>query len=142
MEIPDPQTKARWIVEAALERKAERPIALDMRSLTSYADSFILLTGRSDRQVRSIADAIVETLKAHDEPPLGVEGESDGNWVLIDCNDAIVHVFDPETREQYDLERLWRDAPRIDLEIEGVEANPPVETDGEQAEDDEAFPAA
>ena len=142
MEIPDPKTKARWIVEAALERKAERPIALDMRSLTSYADSFILLTGRSDRQVRSIADAIVETLKAHDEPPLGVEGESDGNWVLIDCNDAIVHVFDPETREQYDLERLWRDAPRIDLEIEGVEANPPVETDGEQAEDDEAFPAA
>jgi len=142
LEIPDPQTKARWIVEAALERKAERPIALDMRSLTSYADSFILLTGRSDRQVRSIADAIVETLKAHDEPPLGVEGESDGNWVLIDCNDAIVHVFDPETREQYDLERLWRDAPRIDLEIEGVEANPPVETDGEQAEDDEAFPAA
>lgn len=142
MEIPDPKTKARWIVEAALERKAERPVALDMRSLTSYADSFILLTGRSDRQVRSIADAIVETLKAHGEPPLGVEGESDGNWVLIDCNDAIVHVFDPETREQYDLERLWRDAPRIDLEIEGVEANPPVETGGEQSEDDEAFPAA
>ena len=142
MEIPDPKTKARWIVEAALERKAERPVALDMRSLTSYADSFILLTGRSDRQVRSIADAIVETLKAHGEPPLGVEGESDGNWVLIDCNDAIVHVFDPETREQYDLERLWRDAPRIDLEIEGVEATPPVETGGEQSEDDEAFPAA
>jgi ribosome-associated protein len=142
LEIPDPKTKARWIVEAALERKAERPVALDMRSLTSYADSFILLTGRSDRQVRSIADAIVETLKAHGEPPLGVEGESDGNWVLIDCNDAIVHVFDPETREQYDLERLWRDAPRIDLEIEGVEANPPVETGGEQSEDDEAFPAA
>jgi ribosome-associated protein len=142
LEIPDPKTKARWIVEAALERKAERPVALDMRSLTSYADSFILLTGRSDRQVRSIADAIVETLKAHGDPPLGVEGESDGNWVLIDCNDAIVHVFDPETREQYDLERLWRDAPRIDLEIEGVEANPPVETSSEQSEDDEAFPAA
>lgn len=142
MEIPDPKTKARWIVEAALERKAERPVALDMRSLTSYADSFILLTGRSDRQVRSIADAIVEALKAHGEPPLGVEGESDGNWVLIDCNDAIVHVFDPETRDKYDLERLWRDAPRIDLAIEGGDAHPPLTDDPEQVDDEEAFPAA
>ena len=145
MEIPDPKTKARWIVEAALDRKAERPIALDMRSLTSYADSFIVLTGRSDRQVRSISDAIVDALKEHGEPPLGVEGESDGNWVLIDCNDAIVHVFDPETREQYDLERLWRDAPRIDLEIEGVDPDPSlvdeIDVDGE-GDDDGAFPAA
>lgn len=142
LEIPDPKTKARWIVEAALDRKAERPVALDMRSLTSYADSFILLTGRSDRQVRSISDAVVEALKAHGEPPLGVEGESDGNWILIDCNDAIVHVFDPETREQYDLERLWRDAPRIDLEIEGVDPNPSAI--GEEIDVDEggAFPAA
>ncbi|MBB83609.1 MAG: ribosome silencing factor [Deltaproteobacteria bacterium] len=145
LEIPDPKTKARWIVEAALDRKAERPVALDMRSLTSYADSFILLTGRSDRQVRSISDAVVDVLKQQGEPPLGVEGESDGNWVLIDCNDAIVHVFDPETREQYDLERLWRDAPRIDLEIEGVDPNPSlvdeIDVDGE-ADEDGAFPAA
>ena len=106
-----------------------------MRSLTSFADSFIILTGRSDRQVRSIADAVVDVLKANAEPPLGVEGLDDGNWVLIDCNDAIVHVFDPETREQYDLERLWGEAPRLDLEIEGVEPNPtPLEpTDAESA---------
>ncbi len=122
---PDPREKAGWIVEAALDRKAERPIVLDMRELTAYADSFVILTGRSDRQVRSISDAIIDALKGHGEPPLGVEGLDDGNWVLIDCNDAIVHVFDPETREQYDLERLWRDAPRIDLGIEGVEPNPP-----------------
>jgi len=120
----DPKQKARWIVEAALEVKAERPIALDMRTLTSYADSFIVLTGRSDRQVRSISESIVQTLKQQGEPPLGVEGLDDGNWVLIDCNDAIVHIFDPETREQYDLERLWRDAPRLDLGIEGVPAEP------------------
>jgi len=120
----DPSQKARWIVEAALERKAERPIVLDMRMLTSYADSFVILTGRSDRQVRSISESIVHVLKEQGEPPLGVEGLDDGNWVLIDCNDAIVHVFDPETRGQYDLERLWRDAPRFDLEIEGVDPNP------------------
>jgi ribosome-associated protein len=118
------EQKAKRIVEAALERKAERPIVLDMRELTAYADAFIVLTGRSDRQVRSIAEAIGEALEAIDEKPLGVEGLDDGNWVLIDGNDVIVHVFDPETRERFDLERLWRDAPRIDLGIEGVDPNP------------------
>ena len=116
--------KARRIVEAALDRKAERPVALDMRRLTSYADTFVILTGRSDRQVRSIAESILDALKAAGDPPLGVEGLDDGNWVLIDCNDAIVHVFDTETREKYDLERLWRDAERIDLGIEGIDPNP------------------
>lgn len=120
----DPKEKARWIVEAALEMKAELPIVLDMRQVTSYADTFIVLTGRSDRQVRSIADSISVALKQHGEAPLGVEGLDDGSWVLIDCNDSIVHLFDPETRVQYDLERLWRDAPRLDLEIEGVDPNP------------------
>jgi ribosome-associated protein len=99
--------KARWIVEAALDRKAERPIVLDMTNLTFYADTFILLTGRSDRQVRAIAEGILETLAAHGETARGVEGMDDGYWVLIDCNDAIVHVFDPEARDKFDLERLW-----------------------------------
>jgi len=120
----DPLIKAKWIVEAALELKAERPITLDMRKLTAFSDTFIILTGRSDRQTRSIADSIIRDLKGRGEPPLGVEGMDDGNWVLIDCNDAIVHVFDPETRIQYDLERLWRDAPRVDLGIPGVDPNP------------------
>lgn len=134
MNQTDPQVKAKWIVEAALDRKAERPIVLDMRRLTSYADTFVILTGRSNRQVRSIADSIVEKLEAEGEKPLGIEGLEDANWVLIDCNDAIVHVFDRETRAQYDLERLWRDAPRIDLGIEGVEADPepvPVDDSGD-----------
>jgi len=119
----NPRTKAIRIVEAALDRKAEEPVVLDVRQLTAYADTFIILSGRSDRQVRSIAEAVIHALKANGEQPLGVEGLEDGNWVLIDCNDAIVHVFDPETRERYDLERLWRDAPRLDLDItgEGVE---------------------
>jgi ribosome-associated protein len=120
----DPLMKAKLIVETALELKAELPIALDMRKLTAFADFFVILTGRSDRQVRSIADTIIQTLKARDEEPLGVEGLDDGKWVLIDCNDAIVHVFDPDTRIKYDLERLWRDAPRIDLGIPGVDPNP------------------
>jgi ribosome-associated protein len=64
----------------------------------------------------------------------------DGNWVLIDCNDAIVHIFDPEARNKFDLERLWQDAPRIDLGIEGVDPNPAP--DNREAGDDAADPAA
>jgi ribosome-associated protein len=142
MSETDPLIKARWIVEAALDRKAECPVVLDMRTLTSYADTFVILTGRSDRQVRSIADSILEKLKAQGEAPLGVEGLDDGNWVLIDCNDAIVHVFDPETREQYDLERLWRDAPRIDLGIAVQEIDPNPARAGRVETDDAADPAA
>jgi ribosome-associated protein len=134
-----PLTKASLIVEAALDRMAERPIVLDVSQLTSYADTFIILTGRSNRQVRSISEAVVHALKEDNDHPLGIEGLDDGSWVLIDCNDAIVHVFDPETRERYDLERLWRDAPRIDLEIDGVDPNPDpfeaVEEDQEQMVD-------
>ncbi len=151
MSEPDPRLKATLIVEAALERKAEEPIVLDMRKLTAYADTFIILSGRSDRQVRSIADAVVHALKSNGEQPLGVEGLGEGNWVLIDCNDAIVHVFDPETRERYDLERLWRDAPRLDLaltaddgennEDEGVEANSTAFANASD-ETDAADPAA
>jgi ribosome-associated protein len=137
----DPKQKATWIVEAALDRMAENPTVLDMRPLTAYADTFIILSGRSDRQVRAIADEIVQRLKAKGDPPLGVEGMDEGNWVLIDCNDAIVHVFDPETRVQFDLERLWRDAPRLALEIDGLEA-----TTSDSVEiavsDDAADPAA
>jgi len=136
-----PKQKAALIVEAALERKAERPVVLDMTNLTFYADTFILLTGRSDRQVRAIADAILEALRARGEAPIGVEGMDDGYWVLIDCNDAIVHVFDPEARDKFDLERLWQDAPRIDLGIEGVDPNP---APGERraGDDDAEDPAA
>ncbi len=132
MSDSDPLQKARWVVEAALERKAERPVSLDMRRLTSYADTFVILSGRSDRQVRAIAEAIVEALKARGEGPLGVEGLEEGSWVLIDCNDAIVHVFDPDTRVQYDLERLWRDAPRLDLGIPGVEPDPAPTASGDE----------
>lgn len=107
--------KAKLILDAALARKAENPLALDVREVTSFADTFILLTGRSDRQVRAIADLIEETLKASGDPPLGIEGKGEAHWVLIDCNDVIVHVFDPQTREHYALDRLWSDAPQLDL---------------------------
>ncbi|MBY0400865.1 ribosome silencing factor [Myxococcota bacterium] len=133
--------KARKLVEAALERKAERPVVLDMANLTFYADTFILLTGRSDRQVRAIAEGVLEALRALGEAPIGTEGLDDANWVLIDCNDTIVHVFDPEARDRFDLERLWQDAPRVDLGIAGVDPNPAPESPRSD-HDDAADPAA
>ena len=118
---PPTAAKVARIVDAALERNAERPLALDIASLTSFADAFVLLSGRSDRQVRAVADAVVEALREAGDPPLGVEGLDEGRWVLIDCNDVVVHVFDPEMRDLYALERLWSDAPTLDLAKLGLD---------------------
>jgi ribosome-associated protein len=108
--------RANWGAEAALDRKALDVVALDVGALTSYADAFVLATGTSDRHARAIADAIREASTRRGEKPLGVEGYDEGRWVLIDLGDVIVHVFQSEVREAYDLERLWSDAAPLDLE--------------------------
>ncbi len=108
--------KAALIAEAAQELKSERVVGLDVREISSFADTFILATGTSDRHVRSVADSIQTALKAHGEGPIGVEGYDEGRWVLIDCADTIVHVFQQEIRDHYDLERLWSDAAVFELE--------------------------
>lgn len=122
--------KARLIVEAALERKAEDVRVLQVQDLTSFADLFVLLTGRADRQVRAIADHIAQTLKNRDDAPMGIEGLDEGSWVLLDCNDVIVHAFDPDARTRYDLDRLWHDAPTLDLGIEGINRDGPEPPEG------------
>jgi ribosome-associated protein len=98
-------------VDAALDVKAEDVVALDVREQSSFADVFVIATGRSDRQVRAIADSIEQATKQAGAPPLGIEGHAEGRWVLIDLDDVIAHVFTPETREHYDIERLWSHAP-------------------------------
>jgi ribosome-associated protein len=108
--------KAVLIAEAAQERKADDLVGLDVRNLSSFADTFIIATGTSDRHVRSVADAIEAALKARGDPPMGIEGYDEGRWVLIDCTDTIVHIFQQEIRDHYDLERLWSDAPALELE--------------------------
>ena len=91
-----------------------------IREVASFADSFVLLSGRSDRQARAIAESIVDALRERGDAPLGIEGLEEGRWILIDCNDVIVHVFVPEMRDLYSLERLWSDAPVLDLVELGV----------------------
>ena len=112
----DRLAKLALITEAALGRKADAVIGLDVRALSSFADTFFLATGTSDRHVRSVADAIEAALKERGESPMGIEGYDEGRWVLIDCGDTIVHLFQREIREHYDLERLWSDAPTLELE--------------------------
>lgn len=127
MSDPEQIERARHIVEAALEVKAERPVVMDVGDLTSFADIVIVLSGRSDRQVRAVVDAIRVSLRGDGEKPLGIEGFREGRWVLIDLADIIVHVFSPEVREHYDIERLWSDAPRIELGI-ALDEERPAET--------------
>jgi ribosome-associated protein len=107
--------KALLIAEAARERLAEDVVALDVRQAVSFADTFIVATGRSDRHVRSIGDAIAEALAQVGEKPLGIEGYQEGRWLLMDFSDVIVHVFQPDVRRHYDLERLWSEATPLDV---------------------------
>jgi ribosome-associated protein len=107
--------KALLIVEAAREKLAEEIVALDVRQAVSFADVFIVATGRSDRQVRAIGDGIAAALTAAGEKPLGTEGYEEGRWLLMDFGDVIVHVFQPDVRQHYDLERLWSEASVLDL---------------------------
>jgi len=100
-------------IKAIIGRKAANVVALDVADLTSYADVFIICSGRSNRQVSAIADFIKTDLKKHDIKPLSVEGTKDGHWVVMDYGHVIIHVFYEPVREFYDLEGLWTDAKRI-----------------------------
>ena len=96
------------VVEGALdEMKAVNVRVLDVHKLTDIADTMIIASGNSDRHVRSIADRIVEHAKKGGYRPMGVEGERDGEWVLVDLQDVIVHIMLPRVREFYRLENLW-----------------------------------
>ena len=111
----DSWEKAILISRFALDKKAYDLVLLEVSEVTSIADYFIICSGRSDRQVQSIAQGIEQDLGKEGIKPLSVEGQSRGHWVLMDFTDVIVHVFFQPVREFYDLEGLWSHAPRVDL---------------------------
>ena len=100
-------------LKAVLGRKAVNVVALDVRDLTSIADVFIICSGRSSRQVCAIADYIERELRKEKIKPLSVEGTAEGQWVLMDYGNVVIHVFFESVREFYDLEGFWSDARRI-----------------------------
>ena len=102
-----PQSIADNAVEALEDAKANDIKMIDVRHLTSMTDFMIIASGTSDRHVRSVAPNLVDSMKRAGHRPLGIEGENDGEWVLVDLQDALVHVMLPRVREFYNLEKLW-----------------------------------
>jgi ribosome-associated protein len=109
------------VASALDDMKAVNVRVLDVRGLTDIVDTMVIASGNSDRHVRSIAERVVEKAKAAGFRSLGTEGERDGEWVLVDLQDVLVHVMLPRVREFYGLERLW----------DGGEAQPAIATSGE-----------
>jgi ribosome-associated protein len=102
-------------VRAALDKKAVDVVVLDLRNTSAFTDFFVLCSGLNQRQVKAIADAVEEALRAAKVRPAHIEGYDRAEWVLMDFFNFIVHVFTPQTREFYSLERLWGDAERVEV---------------------------
>ncbi len=111
----DARNYAILAAEAAADKKAADVVVLDVAELLVITDYFVVCTGRNDRQVKVIAEEVEKRLKAAGLPLLGSEGEREAVWVLLDFADVVVHVFQPQEREFYRLERLWSSAPRVEL---------------------------
>ncbi|HEU4862591.1 MAG TPA: ribosome silencing factor [Candidatus Limnocylindria bacterium] len=114
VDIPtDASELAHRIVEIASDKKGNDIVLLRTAELTTMADFFVIVSGRSDRQVQALAGAIVDELRDDGIRPLGVEGKQSSRWVLLDFGSVIVHVFAPDEREFYGLERLWGKAAQV-----------------------------
>jgi ribosome-associated protein len=114
--VTDSWTRSLLCVKAVIEKKAFDLALLEMKGITSFTDYFLICSGKSDRQVQAIAQAVEEALGREGIRPLGQEGKVEGKWVLMDYGDVVIHIFLEPIREFYDLEGLWIDAPRIDPE--------------------------
>ncbi len=99
--------------KAASDKKAEDIIILDVRKISSIADYFIICTAASTRQIKAVYENIDKAVSAAGESPYHIEGTDSSQWVLVDCFDVVIHIFNEEARNYYSLERLWGDAPRV-----------------------------
>lgn len=123
--LPDPPPSTDVLLqsvrEAVAELKAQDVIEIDVRGKTSVCDYMVVASGTSTRHVKSIAEEVVKFAKRLDCQPLGVEGEREAEWVLVDLGDVVVHIFLPRVREFYALERLWTvgdEPPELEAEDE------------------------
>jgi len=110
--IKNSKDKALYISRLVLDKKAEDVIIMDMKKVSAYCDFFVIAGGQSSRKVKAIGDGVIEGLQKKGMRVYHVEGEKDAMWMLLDCDDIVVHIFHNETRSFYNLERLWHDAPK------------------------------
>ena len=109
-QVLDPDGLAKRCADLMLDKKAGEVVIMDLRGLTSVTDYFVMGTGESDVQVKAIIDHLNETLRLEHVKPIHIEGYDQLSWVLVDYVDVVAHVFLPEARDYYHLERLWADA--------------------------------
>lgn len=109
----EPLEQAREIAEIISDKKGSDIILLDTGKVSTIADYFVIATAESERQAKAIVDDIEKKMKAQRKFPLGSDRETSSGWVLLDYGDVIVHIFDPGTRDFYDLEDLWSNAPVV-----------------------------
>ena len=115
----EPEALARSLVSLADAKKAEDPLLLDMRELVAYTDFLVIVTARNERQARAIVDEVRVVVKAESGLlPGGVDGGGEAGWTIVDYLDVVLHVFTPEARDRFRLEELWRDAPRLELDLD------------------------
>jgi ribosome-associated protein len=119
------RSELRWALEAAQDKKAQHVTVLDLRELSAFSQWFLLCSGTSTPQLEAISDAIEERLREHGVRPAHREGRPGAEWVLLDYGAFIVHIFSERARLYYDLERLWRAAPRMDFPGPGESAGQP-----------------
>jgi ribosome-associated protein len=106
------------LARALYDKKGHHPIAVDVKALSSLTDYVLIIEGAALRHVKALSKVAEETLKAHDYPVFHVEGAEEGDWVVVDAGDIVIHILLPELREKYALESLWKKAKLIDLKLE------------------------
>ena len=121
-EFKDAKEKGIFCAKVARDKKAYDLLLLELKGLHAVTDYFLICSGRSDRQVQTIAQEIEARMAERGYRPLGVEGMGEGRWVLLDYDDLVVHVFQEPVRAYYDLEGLWIEAPRVPLPSDDEEA--------------------
>ncbi|MCK4518949.1 MAG: ribosome silencing factor [Candidatus Omnitrophica bacterium] len=114
------QDKLLIIAKAALEKKADNIVIMNMKKLSMVCDFFLICSGNTERKVKAIAGSITDDLKKAALKVWHIEGYNEASWVLLDCYDVVIHIFKSELRDFYNLERLWADAPKDMLTEESV----------------------
>ncbi len=124
MKAPQAESLARRLAALADSKKAEEIVVLDMRELVSYTDFLAICTARNERQARAIVDEVrLQVKRETGLLPGGVDGAGADGWVVLDYLDCVLHVFTAEARERYQLGDLWREAPRLELDLDAPEAS-------------------